>query len=831
MGENALTSFGMSSDLEQIKLTPMMEQWKECKEASKGALLLFRMGDFYEAFYEDAQIVAEELELTLTKRQGIPMSGVPWHTCDAYIDKLVGKGHRVAIAEQTEDPKKAKGLVKRAIVRIVTPGTLVNSSLLREKSHNFIVALSQIGAVFGLALCDITTTSFRVMEVENREELFNELYRLNPSEILLSKKFREKQAALLREFENIPFSIVEEWHFEHQRAYRYLTTHFRVPHLDGFGLKGCPAAINAAGALLAYIQEELSLPIHHIQEIKPYSTQDSLLLDRICQSNLELIEPLQEKRRFTLLFVIDHTLTPMGGRLLREWLKKPLLDVKEIEKRQDAVEALCKTADRCERLSGLLKEVRDLERLMMKISARFATPRDLSVLRHSLEKIAPIKEIVRNISCELLFHCSEKLIDLGELIDALKRALVDEPPLRISEGKIIRAGFHPPLDELRMIMTGGKEWLARYQMAVKEETGIKNLKVSFNKIFGYYIEVSKGQASLMPPSFDRKQTLVNAERFTSLPLKEYENKVLSAEEESFHIEEQLFQTLQGQAATYERRVFEMASALAQIDALLSLATAAKKYRYVRPLVDLSTTLQIVEGRHPVVEAAGGKGSFIPNDTLLDGIQERMMLITGPNMAGKSTYIRQVALIVILAQMGSFVPAKSARLGVIDRIFTRIGASDDLSRGQSTFMVEMSETANILNTLTPRSLIILDEVGRGTSTFDGMSIAWAVAEFLLATEAKTLFATHYCELTELEKTVPGSVNYHASVQEWNDEVIFLHKIAKGGADRSYGIHVARLAGLPLSVIQRANAILKKLETHKEQGRRPKKESTESQLLLF
>lgn len=816
---------------ESIKLTPMMEQWQRCKGASKGAVLFFRMGDFYEAFYEDARIISEELELTLTQRGGIPMSGVPWHTCDSYVDRLVEKGYRVAIAEQTEDPKKAKGLVSREIVRFVTPGTVINSGLLGDKSYNFIAAVTQVGAIFGLAVCDITTASFRVMEVETSHELINELYRLNPSEIVVSKKFQEKQGALLRECGTTPLSTAEEWRFEHQTAYGYLSTHFRVPHLDGFGLKGMVAAINAAGALLAYIHEELALSIVHIREIKPYSTQENLLLDKTCQLNLELTRPLQERgRKSTLLHVIDHTLTPMGGRHIREWLQKPLINLKEIGQRHDALEALLAAPEACAHLHRELKEVRDLERLMMKMCAGFATPRDLASLRLSLEKIGPIKALVRGLSSELLFKCSEELTDLPVLTAELKQALVDEPPVRISEGNIFREGYHPPLDELRALMQGGKEWLARYQTTLKETTHIKNLKVSFNKIFGYYIEVSKGQAHLMPPSFDRRQTLVNCERFISPELKEYESKVLTAEERALSLEQELFVKLRTEVAAHEQSVFTSAKALAEIDALLSLAHTAKKYRYTRPKVDLSHTLSIVEGRHPVVEAVGAKEAFIPNDTALNE-QERMMLITGPNMAGKSTYIRQVALIVILAQMGSFVPARSAHIGVVDRIFTRIGASDDLSRGQSTFMVEMSETANILNNITPRSLVILDEIGRGTSTYDGVSIACAVAEFLLATEAKTLFATHYWELTELEKTISGAVNYHASVQEWNNTIVFLHKIAKGGTDRSYGIHVARLAGLPLSVIHRAGSILTRLESRKEHPRRSKKEPQETQLTLF
>jgi DNA mismatch repair protein MutS len=821
----------MSCEIEALKHTPMMEQWQRCKEEAKDALLLFRMGDFYEAFYDDARILAEELELTLTKRQGIPMSGVPWHTCDSYIDRLVGKGYKVAIAEQTEDPKKAKGLVSRALVRIVTPGTIVSSSLLGEKSNNFIVALAQVGSVFGVASCDITTASFRAMEVESYEDLISELSRLNPSEIVISKKFKERQTSCLKEFRECVYAVLDEWHFDHQTAYLYLTKHFKVPHLDGFGLKGCPAAINAAGALLAYIQEELSLSVAHIREIRTYSTKEILLLDRICQQNLELTETCQKRDKGpTLLSILDHTRTPMGGRLLREWLKKPLLEVKEIELRQDAIEALITESSIRQDLQQDLKEVRDLERLMMKASAGFATPRDLAALRLSLERIKPIKEKTRAVSSQLLFQCSERLIDLSSLISELKRALVDEPPIRISEGRIFQEGYHAELDELRILMQGGKDWLAQYQARIKEETGIKNLKVSYNKIFGYYIEVSKGQAPLMPPSFERRQTLVNAERFISYELKEYAHKVLTAEDQATTLEQTLFQSLRSQVATYAKEVFETAHAIAQIDTLLALTSVAKKYGYVRPKVDLSSTLQIIEGRHPVVEATGEKATFIANDTFLDGT-ERLLLITGPNMAGKSTYIRQVALIVVLAQMGSFVPAKSAHIGVVDRIFTRIGANDDLARGQSTFMVEMSETANILNHITPRSLVILDEIGRGTSTYDGVAIAWAVAEYLLSKDAKALFATHYWELTELEKIIPGCVNYHAAVQEWNDEIVFLHKIIKGPADRSYGIHVARLAGLPLPVIQRATILLKKLEARKDQARRLKKESPESQLTLF
>lgn len=832
-GREASSSLlGMSSLVEEpVKQTPMMEQWQRCKASAKGALLLFRMGDFYEAFHEDAQVIAEVLELTLTQRGGIPMCGVPWHTGDVYIDRLVERGYKVAVAEQTEDPKQAKGLVKREIVRFVTPGTLLNSSLLGDKSHNFIVALTQVGSIFGLAFCDITTATFRVEEVESAGELINELHRLNPAEITLSKKFQEKHHKLICEFEKIPLSTIDEWRFEHQTACAYLSGHFQLPHLDGFGLKGMVAAINAAGALLAYIHEELALSITHIREIKPFTTKEVLQLDKICQLNLELIQPLYGRERTsTLLHVIDHTLTPMGGRHIQEWLKKPLIDVTKIKDRQDAIEAFLADSQAALHLQRELKEVRDLERLMMRACSGLATPRDLLALSTSIAKITPIKAIVRSLRCTLLFGCSERLTELPALATRIQKALIDEPPARLSEGNIFREGFHAQLDELRALMQGGKDWLARYQITLKETTGIKNLKVSFNKIFGYYIEVSKGQAHLMPQSFDRRQTLVNCERFISPDLKEYESKVLTAEERALRLEHELFLQLRDETAVHEGSIFASARAIAEIDALLSLATLARSRRYQRPTVDLSHTLSITEGRHPVVEAHAGQESFIPNDTHLNA-QERMMLITGPNMAGKSTYIRQVALIIILAQMGSYVPAKSAHIGIVDRIFTRIGASDDLSRGQSTFMVEMSETANILNNITPRSLVILDEIGRGTSTYDGVSIACAVAEYLLATEAKTLFATHYWELTELEKTVPGAINYHASVQEWNDSIVFLHKIVKGGTDRSYGIHVARLAGLPLPVLTRAALILSRLESRKEQTRRSKKESSETQLTLF
>ncbi|MCH9627467.1 MAG: DNA mismatch repair protein MutS [Chlamydiales bacterium] len=798
----------------------MMEQWRSCKERASDAVLLFRMGDFYEAFYDDAEILADVLDLTLTKRQGTPMAGVPWHTCENYVDRLVNKGYRVAIAEQTEDPKQAKGLVKREIVRFITPGTVVN---LPDTANNFIAAIAQVGALYGLAFLDLTTASFQVVEFEDLKELLNELYRLNPSEILTLDTFQKKHHSFFNELSHAVISTGAPWQFEHKTAYAYLTDHFQVHQLDGFGLKGMVAAINAAGGLLSYIRDDLSLPITHIREIKPFSASESVGLDRVSQKNLELTEALHDgSRKCTLMGVLDHTYTPMGRRLLREWIKRPLLDVTAIQERLDAVEAFYYAPQQLAQLRQQLKPVRDLERLMMRIVAGYATPRDLLALAVSLEQIAPIQETLKE-------RASEALVDLPELYLELKKALVEEPPLRITEGKIFRDGYHAELDEHRELTKGGREWLARYQTLIKEETGIKNLKVSFNKVFGYYIEVSKGQAHLMPDTFQRRQTLVNSERFISPILKEYETKVLSAEERIHTLEQALFQQLRDKAASYEKDVFACARALARLDVLASLALVAKRENYCRPVVDTSDTLHLEEGRHPVVEALN-KETFIPNETTLDH-RERLMLITGPNMAGKSTYIRQVALIVIMAQMGSFVPCTKAHIGVIDKIFTRIGASDDLSRGQSTFMVEMSETANILNNVSARSLVILDEIGRGTSTYDGVAIAWSVAEYLLKAHAKTLFATHYWELTELEESFEGAVNYHATVLEERDEIVFMHRIARGGTDRSYGIHVARLAGLPPSVIGRAQTILKKLEVRKENSRRFKKEADNAQLSLF
>lgn len=802
---------------DESKTSPMMIQWHNCKQKAKDAVLLFRMGDFYEAFYDDAILLSKELDLTLTKRQDIPMSGIPHHTSDAYIDKLVSKGYRVAVAEQLEDPKKTKGIVKRDIVRIISPGTIINSNLLSEKNNNFFAALSQVGQVFGFAFLDFTTGEFCVSEFLEESDLINEIYRLHPSEFLTSEKFHSKHSALFEEIrQTYPFLVntQEDWHFDHQATYDFLSQHFTVYHLDGFGLKGMSAAINAAGALLRYLQEILCLPIQQIHEIRPYSTAQFMTLDRTTQRNLELTSSLQDGgRKNTLLEILDHTHTPMGARLLHHWIKQPLISIHAIHQRQEGIQSFIDYASNLHMLREMFLQVKDIERLMMKISSGYATPRDIIALHHSFSPIGSIAALLSSLPCSWIQSLNQKLDPLPSMNQRIAQAIVDEPPMRIGEGKIFRDGFHQELDELREISRDSKAWIARYQTELRETTGIKTLKIGFNKMFGYYIEVSRGQINRMPESFLRRQTLVNAERYISPTLKEYESKVLTAEERIQSIESQLFQELREEIAQYTKLVLSVAQAIAQLDCISTLAQVAIQNHYYCPCINESSIIEITEGRHPVIEQVCKKEKFIANDTTLDDQQQRLLLITGPNMAGKSTYLRQVALIVIMAQIGSFVPAKKAIIGIVDKVFTRIGANDDLSRGQSTFMVEMTETANILNNVTTKSLVILDEIGRGTSTYDGISIAWSVAEYLLTNDqrmAKTLFATHYWELTKLEEKVPGAVNYHVAVHEAEGHITFLRKIVKGGTDKSYGIHVARLAGLPLAVIHRSKEILEHLE---------------------
>lgn len=820
------------------KVSPMMGQWHACKQEAKEALLLFRLGDFYEAFYEDALVLAKELELTLTKRQEVPMAGVPFHTAESYIDKLVAKGFRVAVAEQMEDPRAAKGLVERKIVRTITPGTVVTSILLTDKANNFIVSVTEVNGVFGLGVLDVTTADFRAMECDGVKQLFDELYRLKPKEILLPDVWKRQRTALIEEMKgqlSLTVHFKENWHFDHEQACDVLLGHFRVRSLDGFGLKGMVAAINAAGALLHYVHADLHLAVEHIKEIRTECLSRYMLLDRSTQRHLELFDGLHDTAH-TLFDFLDQTATPMGGRLLKQWLLHPLMDTEEIAARQEGVEELLAKSQMKEAALPHLREIRDLERLMMRIETGYATPRDVAGLKISLEHIAPLTQLLKDASSPILHGVKEELLDVSSLVKQIAEALVDHPPVRLNEGEIFRRGYIQELDELHALKSHNYEWLAAYQAELKEKTQIKTLKVGYTKAFGYYIEISRGQQMRIPDYFQRRQTLVNAERCITPELKEYEHKMLHAEERMAALEYELFTALRKEVIARASEVRRIAKGVAVLDCLLSLALVAQRYHYTRPIVDTSDLFDVEGSRHPVIEAALKGEPFIANDVFLDDQVQRLLLITGPNMAGKSTYIRQVALIAILAQMGSFVPARRARIGVIDRVFSRIGASDDLSRGQSTFMVEMTETAHILHYATKRSLVILDEIGRGTSTYDGISIAWAVAEYLLTQSerrAKTLFATHYWELTEMERKIPGAVNFNVAVHESEQGIVFLHKIVKGGTDKSYGIHVARLAGLPHAVIKRAQEMLATLEKNagRESSLAVHKSSKEKQLSLF
>lgn len=797
----------------EIKVSPMMAQWQACKDQAKGALLLFRLGDFYEGFHEDALTLSKELELTLTKRQEIPMAGIPFHASEAYIDRLVSRGYKVAIAEQVEDPRQAKGLVKREIVRIVTPGTLVQSAQIVDKQNHFIASLTRLNSVFGLAFLDLSTGEMKALELDEEQEVLDELFRLQPRELLISEKCFAHHKEALEKFGLTAKCLCqnkEEWCYEHRSAYETLTRHFRVHSLDGFGLKGMTAAVNASGALLHYVHSELNLSIDHVAEIRVESLGRYLSIDRTTRRHLELTEALHDpSSSYTLLGVLDQTRTPMGGRLMRHWLLHPLLDVAAIRKRQEAIHSLLSASIV---LPKTLEPIRDLERLIMRISSGVCSPRDLHGLRLSLDVIPTLAQILKSHSAVLVQEALNDLKDVAEIASSIANVLSDELPLRLSDGGVIRPGVDPELDELRALQNSNTDWLIAYQTRLRESTGIKTLKVNFTKAFGYYIEVSRGQADKMPAEFIRRQTLVNAERFLSPELKEYEHKILTAEEKISALESALFQKLREKILTKAADIRIIAKAVALIDCLWALSDVAARRRYVCPTVDTSSTFRIEKGRHPVIETSLPEGHFVPNDTLLNN-DRQMLLITGPNMAGKSTYIRQNALIAIMAQIGSFVPAQSAHIGIIDKVFSRIGASDDLARGQSTFMVEMSETANILHNVTPRSLVVLDEIGRGTSTYDGIAIAWAVAEYLLTTpekQAKTLFATHYSELNAMEGAIPGAITCNVAVHESDQGIAFLHKILPGGTDRSYGIHVAKLAGLPFAAIKKAEERLEKME---------------------
>lgn len=813
--------------------TPMMQQWHLCKHQAKDALLLFRLGDFYEAFYEDAKIMSKEIDLTLTQRQNIPMCGVPVHTLEAYLDKLVAKGFKIAIAEQMEDPRNTKGIVKREVVRFVSPGTLIHSDLLSDKTNNFFISLSQIGQSYGLSIIDLTTSEFSALELEDQNELLNEIYKLKPTELLISEKFKKHNEKLLEQLSHEhPFvlNIKENILFDYKSTLDALLYHFSINTLDSFGLREMPAAISSAGALLNYLKNELSIDLSHVQNLSSEQLKGFMAIDRQSMQNLEILDSTSKKSP-TLLKLLDETKTPMGARLLASWIKRPLLSQKIIANRQNAIEEYMNQTSSLMQISNLLDQVRDLERLIMRISSGYANPRDFTSLATSLEKIPEIKQTLTPFTSTLIQDNVFHLKETSPIVNLIRNALVENPPLRLHDGDIFKTGYSKELDELKTIRNHSKDWIIKYQQHLRDQLGIKTLKVGFTKVFGYYIDVSKAQSSKVPPNFHRKQTLVNSERFLSEELKEFEHKILTSEERMKALEAKLFEELRSKVSLHQNLVKEIAKAVSHIDALHSLAKVAIRFDYKKPEISDSDSTHIEQGRHPIIEKALGFSDFIPNDTFLNQ-KERLYLITGPNMAGKSTYIRQVALLTIMAQIGSFIPVQSAKIGIVDKVFSRVGASDDLSRGQSTFMVEMTETANILNNATDRSLVILDEIGRGTSTYDGISIAWAVAEFLLTSEkkrAKTLFATHYWELTKMEGKIPGAINYQVAVKETEGGIVFLRKIIRGGTDKSYGIHVAKLAGLPAALIKKAEQMLYQLEN--ENRKTPKKKTQERQLQLF
>jgi len=796
-----------------------MQQYQAAKaEIPADAILLFRLGDFYEMFFDDAVKASAIMELTLTKRQGYPMCGFPWHALDSQLPRLLNAGVKVAIAEQLEDPKLAKGIVKRAITRIITPGTVIDSSILKPQVSNFLAALNWVKKRCALAYLDISTGEFNVIEFDSLPALESELSRIAAGECLVPANCMEKwqmEGKLPGSRSKIMFTEVDEWVFATEFARDALLRHFNILSLDGLGCRELTAGIGAAAAVLHYASENLRQEISHIKRLKVCKSGNYMELDAISQRNLELVEPMYgSDKSVTLLGALDKTSTPMGSRLLREWILRPLYEKSAIDSRLDAVDVLRGDPFALSEIVETLGVVRDLERITGRLNLGTANARDLAALAVSLEILPGIKALLEEFDVPLLREIENQIVPLPELASEINKALNDELPLTIADGGIIRTGYHAGLDELRRAATEGKGWLANIQNREQERTGIKSLKVKYNSVFGYYIEVSKSNLALVPEDYVRKQTLVNAERFITPELKELESKILGAEEKAKALELELFQALRVMALQHTLEIQNTARVIAVLDVLCSFAECARERHYIRPEITEDDRLCITGGRHPVLEINMQSENFVPNDCLLDGDCNRMMLITGPNMAGKSTYIRQTALLTVMAQIGSFIPADRAEIGLVDRIFTRVGAADDLARGQSTFMVEMVETANILNYATPRSLVILDEIGRGTSTFDGLSIAWAVAEYLHDDEhcrCRTQFATHYHELTQLAEEKRGVNNYNIAVREYGDRIIFLRQIVPGATDRSYGIHVAQLAGLPKEVIKRAGAILNDLES--------------------
>lgn len=809
------------------EFSPMMQHYLDTKKQYSDCVLFYRLGDFYEMFFEDAEIVSKELELTLTGKDcgqetRAPMSGIPYHAADSYIAKLIEKGYKVAICEQVEDPKTAKGIVKREVVRVVTPGTVMESNLLEEKKNNYIMAIYKSGLYFGISVCDVSTGEFlatQIMEHNNFERLLDEIARFSPAEIIVSEMMFNSKTEIEKIKERFETYISKENEESFDGEFELLSGMYKI--VDDSGekisdnkLPEKKMAIYSINALLKYLEDTQKTSLDHINTIKIYNTTRYMALDINARRNLEITEKMRDKtKKGTLLWVLDKTSTSMGGRLLRRWLNDPLIDVKEIRNRLDAVEELKSSIILRGDITESLKKVYDIERLAGKISYGSANGRDLISLKNSVKQLPDIKKVLSNTKCNMLQNICQNLDTLDDIYEIIEKSIVDEPPIGVKDGGIIKLGYDEEIDKLKTATTEGKKWILDLENKEREATGIKGLKVGYNKVFGYFIEVTKSNIPMVPERYIRKQTLTNAERYITEDLKNLENQILGAEERVITLEYNAFCIIRESIEKEIQRVQKTANVVSTLDVLSSFATVAEDMNYVKPDVDEEGIIDIKDGRHPVIEKMITSNNFVPNDTYLDENENRLAIITGPNMAGKSTFMRQVALITLMAQVGSFVPASYAKIGVVDKIFTRVGASDDLSMGQSTFMVEMMEVATILKEATKNSLVILDEIGRGTSTYDGLSIAWAVAEFIADKEkcgAKTLFATHYHELTELEEKIEGVKNYSIAVKEKGEDIVFLRKIVTGGTDESYGVHVARLAGVPQIVTSKANEILQSLE---------------------
>ena len=802
------------------KLSPMMQEYCKTKEKYKDCVLFYRLGDFYEMFFDDALLVSKELELTLTGKdcgleERAPMCGIPFHASEVYIKRLIEKGHKVAICEQVEDPKKAKGLVKREVIRVVTPGTTLDATSLDESKNNYLMSIVSLEDHFGCAIADITTGDCFLTEVDRPQKLLDEINKFVPAEIICNDAFFMSGVDTedLKERLRICIFPLDNWYFDDNLCQRTLKDHFHVNTLEGLGLQDYDSGVIAAGALFQYLNETQKTALSHMATIHPYTADKFMLIDSSTRRNLELVETLREKqKRGSLLWVLDKTKTAMGARTLRGYVEQPLIDAQEINRRLAAVEELTQKPMLREEIREYLNPIYDLERLVSRISYQSANPRDMVSFASSLEMLPFIRQILKDFEAPVLKQIYEDMDPLEDVTDLIKRAIVEDPPLAQKDGGIIREGFNADVDKYRRSRTDGKKWLAELEAREKERTGIKNLKIKYNRVFGYSLEVTNSFKDQVPDNYVRKQTLANAERYITQELKDLEDLILGAEDRLYALEYELFADVREKVGQEVVRIQKTAKAVAALDVFASLALVAERNNFVKPKINENGVLDIKGGRHPVVEQMIENDMFIANDTYLDNQKKRVSVITGPNMAGKSTYMRQTALIVLMAQIGSFVPAEKANIGIVDRIFTRVGASDDLASGQSTFMVEMTEVANILRNATAKSLLILDEIGRGTSTFDGLAIAWAVIEHISNTKlcgAKTLFATHYHELTELEGKIPGVNNYCIAVKEKGDDIVFLRKIVKGGADKSYGIQVAKLAGVPDSVISRAKELVEEL----------------------